>query len=51
MGIKVHKGPFNMRCISNKNPKYLISDIQKAIDNTKIHYKPVIFIKIINISI
>jgi hypothetical protein len=40
-GIKVHKGPFHMNSVSSKNPKYLISELNKLAEQNKIYYRNV----------
>jgi len=40
-GMKVHKGPFHMNSISTKNPKYLISELTKAVEAHKIYHRNV----------
>ena len=43
VGLKIHKGPFHVNSISNKNPKYLMSEIIKAIEQQKIFFRNVSF--------
>ena len=37
----MHKGPFNMRCVSQKHPKFLIQEILKTVYEQKFNYKNV----------
>ncbi|KAL4430220.1 hypothetical protein ABPG74_014779 [Tetrahymena malaccensis] len=39
-GIKVHRGPFNLRAITNKDPKYIVSELIKTLESFKMYYKP-----------
>ena len=40
-GLKVHKGPFNLRSVTNKDPRYIISEIIRGVESAKMFYKPV----------
>ena len=37
--LKVYKGPFHVNSISSKSPKYIMSEINRAIDGLKVYYK------------
>lgn len=36
---KIYKGPFHVNSISSKSPKYIMSELNRAIDGLKIYYK------------
>jgi len=38
-GMKVYKGPFHLNSITTKNPKYIMNELTKALENNKIHYR------------
>jgi serine/threonine protein kinase len=38
-GMKVHKGPFHANSVSSKNPKYLMNELLKSMEQQKIYYR------------
>jgi len=38
-GMKVYKGPFHLNSVTSKNPKYLMSEITRALENNRIHFR------------
>ena len=42
-GMKVHKGPFHLNSVTTKNPKYLMNELTKILENNKIYFRNVSF--------
>jgi len=41
-GMKIHKGPFHLNSTTTKNPKYLMNELMKVLENNKIYFRNVI---------
>lgn len=39
--MKVYKGPFNLNCLTNKQPSLVLQEIQHALDLYKVQFKKV----------
>jgi len=39
--MKVHKGPFHLNSVTTKNPKYMMSELTKVLENNKIYFRNV----------
>ena len=39
--MKVQNGPFNIECITKKNPMYILKEIEKSFTKQKIYFKKV----------
>jgi len=37
--MKTHKGPYNVSGISSKNPKYVMSEITRAVEQNKVYHR------------
>jgi len=40
-GMKIHKGPFHLNSTTTKNPKYLMNELMKVLENNKIYFRNV----------